>query len=140
MAPVVFTCPACGAQFDAEKLKMQWGWGAGRWCPECHERVRYSNPYGRLVAILSLFIAVGILFVMGVRSAFWYFAGTALIWVPISLYLNAASVHLKRPSLKKWVPSRGGVRRSRHKTFFEWLYERDEPPKMFDRRNQGDKG
>jgi len=39
--------------------------------------------------------------------------------------LNFALMRVKPLTLKKWKP--------RRRTFFEWLYDRDAPPEMFDK-------
>jgi len=116
--------PMCDAVFDAAELHMEWGVR----CPKCLERVRLSNPYGGRVAVLSVLIAFGILRVIGVRAAVALIAVTILISIPVSLLLNAASMRIKSPTLKKWKP--------RRRTLFEWLYERDAPPDLFDKRRR----
>jgi len=75
-------------------------------------------PYSRYAVALSLLLAFGILFAFGVRSAFWLLVGTGLLWIPVSLLLNASFARFGPPVLKKWKP--------RRRTFFEWLYERDQ--------------
>jgi hypothetical protein len=100
--------------------------GGGTYCPKCQTQVYFSFPHSKLVAILSLLLAIGGLLVMRVTSPLWFIAGTVVLWIPISMFLNSYSTRFKRTSLKKWNP-----RTTR--TFFEWLYERDEPPEMFDK-------
>jgi hypothetical protein len=51
--------------------------------------------------------------------------GTILVWIPVSMSLNFALMRVKPLTLKKWKP--------RRRTFFEWLYDRDAPPEMFDK-------
>jgi hypothetical protein len=95
------------------------------YCPKCQARVYVSFPHSILVAVLSLLLAVGALLVMSVTSLLWIIVGAAVLWVPISMFLNIYSTRFKRATLKKWKP--------RRRTFFEWLYDRDKPPEMFDR-------
>ena len=97
----------------------------GSFCPHCHERFAISGP-SKVVAIASLTIAVGILALVGVRSIIGLVLGSALLWVPVSLFLNAAAARRKGVVLRKWKP--------RRRTFFEWLYERDSTPELFDKK------
>jgi hypothetical protein len=53
-----------------------------------------------MVAITSVFLAAGILFALKVRSIVG--VGTALLWIPISLFLLVYSARFKPPTLKKW--------------------------------------
>ena len=96
------------------------------YCPKCQARVYFYFPYSKLVALLSLLLAIGSLLLVRVTSLPWFIAGTVVLWVPISMFLNIYSTRFKRTSLKKWKP-----RATR--TFFEWFYERDKPPEMFDK-------
>lgn len=85
-----------------------------------------SFPHTRLVFLVSFLLAIGVLFFFHVRSIFWTPIGAALLAIPISLYLNVWSSRFKRATFKKWQP--------RRRTFFEWLYERDKAPEMFDKK------
>jgi len=126
---VIVHCPICAEDFDSTALLVEAGMTGAVRCPKCQERVRISSPYGGRVAIVSLPAAWVILAVLHVRTILGFAVGTLLIWPPVSLLLNAASVRIKGPILKKWNP-----RRSR--TFFEWLYDRDAPPELFGKRRR----
>jgi hypothetical protein len=68
---------------------------------------------------------------MHVRSLPGIVFGTVLIWVPLSLFLNAITFRYKAPILRKWEP-----RKERHyRSFFQWLYERDRPPETFNKKD-----
>jgi len=57
---------------------------------------------------------------MRVSSIPWFAGGVVVLWIPISLMLNFFySTKYKLPTLEKW-------KERTHKTFFEWLYERDQ--------------
>jgi len=112
-----YTCPACGNHLFPGELQRPGGVGGGTYCPKCQTRVYFSFPHPELVAILSLLLAIGGLSVMRVTSLLWFIAGTVVLWIPISMFLNIYSTRFKRAALKKWKP-----RTTR--TFFEWLYER----------------
>ena len=119
-------CPICGADIDSSQLRLDWGVEGGPRCPKCLERVRYSNPYGSYVGVLSLLVALGIMVLVHVQTYLSFLGGTILLWIILSLLLNAASVRIKPPSLERWKP--------RRRTFFEWLYERDAPQDLFNKR------
>jgi hypothetical protein len=99
----------------------------GSFCPLCKERFSISGP-SEAVAIASLIVALGILVVVGVRSIIGLVVGSALLWVPVSLVLNLAAVRRRGVALRKWKP--------RKRTFFEWLYERDSTPELFDKKQR----
>jgi hypothetical protein len=87
-------------------------------------------PYGKYAAIIAFLLALFFLALFRVRSILGFAIGTVLIWIPLSMYLNALTFRYKPPFLKKWEP-----RKQRHfRSFFEWLYERDAPPELFDKR------
>jgi hypothetical protein len=115
---LTYDCPFCAHHFAAADLQQPAGATGGTYCPKCQERVRISFPYAGRVVAASLFLAAGILWAFQVRSLVWLATGTALLWVPISLFLNVYMARFKPPTLKKW-------KERTHKTFFEWLYERD---------------
>jgi hypothetical protein len=124
---VRYKCPSCGAEFDPGELRKPGGVGGGLYCPACQERVHVSLPYGTAVAVISLLISGGALALAHVRNLIGFVVGTALIWIPVSMFINLWSTRLKPPVLKKWKP-----RRTR--TFFEWLYERNAPEDLFDKK------
>jgi len=126
MQAVTFICPACGQQIDVASLRSPGGMGAGLYCPKCQERVHISFAYGRVVAVVSLLLALAILRLFHVSTALGFVVGTLLLWIPISLYLNALSTRLRPAKLTKWKP--------RRRTFFEWLYDRDAPQDIFGKR------
>jgi hypothetical protein len=97
----------------------------GSFCPKCHERFTICGP-SKAVAIESLIIAVGILALVGVRSIIGLVLGSALLWVPISLFLNVVTVRSRGIVLRKWKP--------RRRTFFEWMYERNSAPELFGKK------
>ena len=94
------------------------------YCPNCQVRVYFSFPYSALVAVLSVVLAIAALLVMRVTSLVWITVGTLVLWVPISMFMKIYFTQFKPATLKKWKP--------RRRTFFEWLYDRDKPPGMFD--------
>lgn len=118
MTLLTYHCPHCEHQFAAAELQRTAGTSGGTYCPKCQERVRRSFPCAGIVAITSVFLAAGILFALQVRSIVGLVVGTALLWIPISLFLLVYSARFKPPTLKKW-------KERRHKTFFAWLYEGD---------------
>jgi hypothetical protein len=94
------------------------------YCPKCQARLYFSFPYSALAAVLSLLLAIAALWVIRVTSLVWFTVGTLVLWVPISMFVKIYFTRFKPAALKKWKP--------RRRTFFEWLYDRDKPPEMFD--------
>jgi hypothetical protein len=68
------------------------------------------------------------MFFFRVSSIFWFIIGVLLLWVPISLVMNVWSANLKPATFKRWKP--------RRRTFFEWLYERDSTPAIFNKHDE----
>jgi DNA-directed RNA polymerase subunit RPC12/RpoP len=124
---MTYKCPYCEKDFGVAELQMPAGPAAGAYCPHCGERVLLFYPHGRLVGIISLLIALGTLAVLHVRSIAGFVVGTILIWIPVSLYLKLMSARYRPPTLKRW--------KERRKTFFEWLYDRDSPKDLFNKRH-----
>ena len=112
---MTYKCPYCEKDFGAAELQIPAGATGGAYCPHCRERVRVFYPYGGLVAIVSLLVAIGTFVLLHVRPTVMFAIGIVLIWVPLSLYLKLVSVRYGPPTLKRW--------KERRKTFFEWLGE-----------------
>jgi hypothetical protein len=125
MLMMLVRCPTCGNSFDLAAREQPGGIAGGTFCPQCHERFAISGP-SKAVAVASLIIALGTLALVGVRSIVGLFLGSVLLWIPISLFLNVATMRSKGVVIRKWRP--------RRRTFFEWLYERDSTPVLFDKR------
>lgn len=75
--------------------------------------MRVHFPYAWLAVALAVVIAFGSLIAFHVRSALWLGFGTALLWIPISVLLNAYLARFRPPALKEWT--------ARRRTFFELL-------------------
>jgi len=139
---MTYKCPACGEEFDVRALQQPAGIGGGSYCPRCNVRVYVSLPYGRSVALISLLIAFASLELLHIKTLIGFIIGTILIWLPLSMLLNAWSARLRPPSLKKWPPRSVEILRKwprkngrpRRRTFFEWLYEREAPQDLIDKR------
>jgi hypothetical protein len=130
---VDYQCPICFAEFDAIALQRPSGVTGASYCPNCKGRVQVSLPYGKPVAVISVLIAWGLLALMRVKTAFGIIFGTVLIWIPLSLYMNALLFRYRAPTLKKWEPRKQSKQR-RIRSLFEWLSERDAPPELIDKR------
>jgi hypothetical protein len=120
------TCPSCQSDLNETDLQQPAGVGGGTYCPKCGERVYFSFPYRGIVAILSIVLATGTLLLFHVGSWLWLLIGTIVLSTPYSMFLNVYSARFKRPVLKKW---KLGPR-----TLFEWLYDRDKPGDLFDKK------
>ena len=119
LSQITYSCPNCGCGLDPADLQQPAGIGGGTYCPKCQTRVSVAFPYPKLVAIVSLLFAIGFLLFVRVKSMLWLAAGTVMLAIPISLFLNMYSTRFKPATLKNWKPRT-------YKTFFEWLYERDQ--------------
>lgn len=97
---MTFRCPVCDRQIDSSALRMEWSSGGAYHCPLCNELVRISLPYRLHVAAVSVLIASGFLMALRVHGPLFFFL-TVLIWVPVSLSLNAAASRIKPPTLKR---------------------------------------
>jgi len=107
-------CPICGEEIDSAGLRMEWGPGGGFRCPSCKGPVRVSQPYRTFSAILSFLIASGILILIGVRFSGTFLLLTAIIWIPVSLFLNMVASRFKRPTLSL---DRSGLHRPAYELF-----------------------
>ena len=122
-----YKCPHCGESVQPGELQQPVGLGGGTYCPKCSGRVYFSFKYGWQVAVLSIVFAVVVLRLVRVKAIIVWVVGTPLIAIPMSMYLNVLSSRLKPPVLRKW-------QERRRKSFFEWLYERDSPTNLIDKR------
>ena len=102
---MIFRCPVCNRDFDSAALRMEWGPGGGFRCPLCNEPVRVAQPYRAGIAVVSLLIVSGTLTLIGVRTIVTFVILTAVLWVPVSLFLNMAASRIKAPRLQ---PGRSG--------------------------------
>ena len=131
---MTYRCPICLIDFDSAAILQPSGVSGPSYRPNCQGRVRVILPYGKYAAIIALLLAWTVLAFMHVRSLFGIVFGTVLIWIPLSLFLNAITFRYKAPILKKWEPRK--ERKGRHyRSLFEWLYERDKPPDMFNKKD-----
>lgn len=130
--PVILHCPICKEDLDFRFLIREPGITGAIRCPECKGRVLISSPYRIPIAIISLLVAWAVLANLGVRTLLGFVIGTVLIWPALSLLLTAYSVRIKPPILKEWKDRPPRTRR----TFFEWLYDRDAPRDLFDKRRR----
>lgn len=122
-----YKCPYCEKEFGVGELQHPGGIGGGSYCPYCGRKVRIKFPYGRAVALISLIFAATTLILLRVTSIIGFAFGLILLWIPLSLFLNARSVRYKPPLLVKPKP--------RRRTFFEWLYDRNAPRDIFSKRH-----
>ena len=118
-----YRCPICSHGFSSGDLQQPAGLGGGSYCPKCQGRVYVSFPYGKLVAVVSLLITCGTLLLLHVTSVLVFLIAAAVIWIPLSLFLNVLSTRYKAPTLKKW--------RERRNPF-----EPDPPPSLIDKQHR----
>lgn len=131
---MVLHCPICSEDFDFRSLLREPGIRGAIRCRQCKGRVCFSNPYRVPIAIISLLLAWALLANRHVRTILGFAIGTVLIWPALALVLTAYSARIRPPILKEWKKSRKTPRRRR--TFFEWLYDRNAMPELFDKRRR----
>ena len=81
---------------------------------------------------MAVLVAWGILAVFRVRSILGFAIGTAVLWIPLSMYFNALLFRHKPPFLEKWEPHK----QHHFKSLFEWRHERDRPLSLFDKKDE----
>lgn len=124
----VLKCPICGSLLTMATLRVEPGTGGAVRCPNCQELLQFSKPYSKFVAILSLLISIGVLALIRVQTLLGFAIGIPLIWIPLSLLMNVASLRIKPPTLQK--------HKAPPRSFFQWLYDRDTLPDLFDKRRR----
>jgi hypothetical protein len=125
---MTYQCPFCRIDFDATAVRRPSGISGPSYCPNCEGRVRVVLPHGKYVVIVALLIAFAALVVLHIKTILGFAIGIPLIWLPLSMYLNALSFRYKPPVLRKWEPSD----EHHYRSLFEWLYERNRAPEIFD--------
>jgi hypothetical protein len=63
-----FNRPTCSEPLDPPDLLQPAGIGGGTLCPKCLDRVVFSLPYSKIVAVVSFVLAIGAMLIMRVRS------------------------------------------------------------------------
>jgi hypothetical protein len=118
------SCPYCGVELALAHLQQPAGIGGGTYCPKCFGRVYLGNGYEKALVFASVFASFGVLWLFGVRELVFLILGTILLAIFLGMYLQTVSVRYTLPTLKRW--------RS-HKTFFEWLHDRNSSPSSSDK-------
>jgi hypothetical protein len=81
---------------------------------------------------ISVSISAGILWIAGVRNISNFLAGTLILWIPISLVLNAYLVHVIPLVLVPYKPGN----RTRSKTLVELANERNATIELFEKKRK----
>jgi len=127
---MVIECPLCKTFVDTANLTPIPSSGGGRTCPNCNGAVRYTQPYRVLRVAASAVIAAGIVRVAGVRNLPTFCITTLILWVPVSLFLNAYLIHYIPLVLVPWKP------RLHTKTIYESANERNATIELFDNKKE----
>jgi uncharacterized membrane protein len=104
--------------------------GGGRTCSNCKGAVRYSQPYRVSRVAASALIAAGIVRVTGVRNLSTFCITTLILWVPVSLFLNAYLIHYIPLFLVPWKP------RHDTKTIYEVVNEKNATIELFNNKKE----
>ena len=124
-------CPLCGKALETGELTVQPGTRGGFACPRCGRLLHFSQRHPYLRASASLLISALLLYCFtSVRTPLTFFLGTFVLWVPISLLLNAYCVRIMPLGLKPW----NAPRESR--TLIQRLNERGSPVELFGKRSE----
>ena len=127
---MVIECPFCKTFVDTSNLTPIPSSGGGRTCPNCKGAVQYAQPYRVLRVAASALIAATIVKVAGVRNLPTFFITTLILWVPVSLFLNAYLVHYIPLFLVPWTPRR------HIKTIYEVVNEKNATIELFDNKKE----
>jgi len=127
---MVIECPLCKTFVDTANLTPIPSSGGGRTCPNCNGAVRYTQPYRVLRVAASAVIAAGIVRVAGVRNLPTFCITTLILWVPVSLFLNAYLIHYIPLVLVPW------KQRLHTKTIYESANERNATIELFDNKKE----
>lgn len=125
---MVIECPLCKSFVDTSNLTPIPNGGGGTTCPNCKAAVRFAQPYRLLRIAASGLIAVTIVRVAGVRNLPIFCIAALILWIPVSLFLNAYLVHYIPLSLVPWKP------RHRTKTIYEITNEKNATIELFDNK------
>ena len=99
---MILRCPICGENISTRDLRRRDGVKDGRECPNCGQLVQFSQPYPIFRWGAALLASGLVLWLTGVRSTVWFLIGSVLLWLPMSLVVNGAAVHVMSLELKPW--------------------------------------
>ena len=113
---------------DTQELRVASGTRGGFQCPKCSRLSHFAQPNPVLKFTTSFGLSALILWIVGVRNIFGFVAATLLLWIPLSLLVNAYFVQLLPLRLKPWDPP------SPKKGLIETLNEKNAPLELFGKR------
>jgi hypothetical protein len=129
---VILRCPLCDGAVDTSELQRLPGTAGGLECPNCGKALRFHQPYLALRTAISVSISAAILWIAGVRNVPIFLAGTFILWIPISLVLNAYLIHVFPLVLVAYKPRN----RTRSKTLVELANERNATIELFEKKQK----
>ncbi len=129
---LILRCPLCDGSVDTSELQRLPGTAGGLECPRCGKVFRFHQPYLVLRTVISISISVGILWIAGVRNIPIFLVGTFILWIPISLVLNAYLILVIPLVLVPYKPRN----RIRSKTFVELANERNATIELFEKKQK----
>ena len=125
-------CPLCDGSVDTFELQRLPGTAGGLECPRCGKALRFYQPYLVLRTAISVSISAAILWIAGVRNVPILLVGTFILWIPISLVLNASFVRFIPLTLAPYKPRN----RIRSKTLVELANERNATIELFEKKKK----
>jgi len=122
---VTLRCPLCDFNVDTSELQLLPGTGGGLKCPGCGQVLMFRQSRRVLRWTISVLVSAALVWIVGIRSPL-IFAGLAFVlWIPISLLVNAYFVHPASLTLVPWKPRR------HRKTPVEFMNDRNATIKLF---------
>lgn len=129
---VTLQCPYCKGKLDTLELRVVEGSRGGMLCPRCSQTVHFVQPYPLLRFTASFLISGSIVAMVGVKNLFALAVAALILWVPVSLLLNAYLVHSLPLRLKPWQAPAPA------KSLFEALNEKNATLEIFNKRPGAD--
>jgi hypothetical protein len=117
---------------ETSELQRLPGTAGGLECPRCGKVLRFYQPYLVLRTAISVSISAGILWIAGVRNIPIFLVGTFILWIPVSLVLNAYLVHAIPLVLVPYKPQN----RIRSKSLVELANERNATIELFEKKQK----
>jgi hypothetical protein len=127
---VTLRCPLCQGAVSTSELEVLPKTGGGFKCPRCGQLLRFYQPYRVLRTLVSCSLAASVLLLGGIRNIPALLGGTFLLSIPISLLVNAYSVHFIPLVLTPWKPPPAT------KTPMEVINDRNAPIDLFPKKRE----
>ena len=95
-------CPFCRKTIDVSQMTHVGGVTGGLACPECKKWVVFSQPFTLFRRTLSLLLSALVMLRVGVHPIWLYIGGVILLWLPMSIAVDAYMAHKLPLKLGPW--------------------------------------